>query len=85
MLRFYQEIAALDLVAVGPLTSEEITAQHRIIDPKDAHVLAAAVKAGPDVLLTLDRKHFMTSAVREAGLPFPIETPGEWLRRWRPR
>lgn len=82
LLRFYRGIAALDLVAVDPPTPQEITIQQRIIDPQDAHVLAAALKGDPDVLLTLDRKHFMTPAVRQAGLPFAIETPGEWLRRW---
>ncbi len=81
LLRFYQEIAALDLVVVDPPTADEIVIQQAIIDPKDAHVLAAALKGNPAVLLTLDRKHFMTPAVRQAGLPFSIETPGEWLRR----
>lgn len=82
LLRFYEAIAALDLVVVESPTPEEIAVHHHIIDPKDAHVLAAALKGEPDVLLTLDRRHFMTPVLREAGLPFSIETPGEWLRRW---
>lgn len=54
----------------------------RIIHPKDAHVLAAAVKGGVEVLLTLDRAHFLSPLVLEAGLPFQIMTPGDFLRRW---
>ena len=82
LLRFYEAIAATDLVVVESPTPEEIAAHHHIIDPKDAHVLAAALKGAADVLLTLDRRHFMTPAVQGAGLPFLIMTPGEWLRRW---
>jgi len=43
-------------------------------------VLAAAVKGKVDVLLTLDRKHFLSPAVLQAGLPFLIMTPGDFLR-----
>lgn len=48
----------------------------------DAPVLAAAVKGGVEVLLTLDRRHFLSPTVLEAGLPFPIMIPGDFLRRW---
>jgi predicted nucleic acid-binding protein len=57
LLRFYQEIATLDLD------------------------LAAALKGTVEVLLTLDRKHFLTARVLQAGLPFAILTPGDFLRR----
>jgi predicted nucleic acid-binding protein len=81
LVRFYQQIAGLDLdLAEGP-TSQEIAAQSQIIDPKDAHVLAAALKGEVEVLLTLDRKHFFSPLVLRAGLPFLIETPGTFLRR----
>lgn len=82
LLRFYQEIASLDLDLVESPTEEELAAQRRIIAPKDAHVLAAALKDKTNFLLTFDRKHFMTPAVLEAGLPFSIMTPGDFLRRW---
>ncbi len=81
LLRFYQEIAGLDLDLVETPTTQEITAQSRIIDPKDAHVLAAALKGGAKALLTLDRKHFLTPRLLRAGLPFLIMTPGDYLRR----
>jgi predicted nucleic acid-binding protein len=81
LLRFYQEIAGLDLDLVETPTTQEIAAQSRIIDSKDAHVLAAALKGGTNALLTLDRKHFLTPKVLRAGLPFLIMTPGDYLRR----
>ena len=44
LLRFYRDIASLDLELVEPATPQEIAAQTRIINPKDVHVLAAAMK-----------------------------------------
>ena len=81
LLRFYEALGLLDFEIVPDPTSREIEAQARIIHAKDAHVLAAASGAGIDFLLTLDRKHFMTRAVLEAGLSFAILTPGDFLRR----
>ncbi len=47
----------------------------------DASVfMAAAVKGKVDVLLTLDRKHFLTPTVLQAGLSFRIMAPGNFLR-----
>lgn len=81
LLRFYEALGLLDLEVVPDPTSREIEAQTRIIDAKDAHVLAAALKGGVEFLLTLDRRHFMTRAVLEAELSFAILTPGDFLRR----
>lgn len=81
LLRFYETLGLLDLEVVPDPTSREIEAQARIIDAKDAHVLAAALKGGVEFLLTLDLRHFMTRAIIEAGLSFAILTPGDFLRR----
>jgi predicted nucleic acid-binding protein len=80
LLRFYQQVANLDLELVSSPTPDESEAQARIINSKDAHVLAAALKGRVDVLLTLDRKHFLVRQVRAAGLPFAMMTPGDYLR-----
>jgi predicted nucleic acid-binding protein len=82
LLRFYQDIATLDLDLVDPPTPQEIAKMRPLIHPKDAHVLAAALKGGVEVLLTLDRAHFLSPPVLEAGLPFQIMTPAAFLRRW---
>ena len=57
LLRFYQEIAGLDLDLVEAPTPV-------------------------DMLLTLDRTHFLAPPVLQAGLPLLIMTPGDFLRRW---
>ncbi len=83
LLRFYRDVAGLDVDLVSPATPEEIAVQARIIHTKDAHVLAAALKRNATALLTLDRKHFLAPSVPHAHLPFQITTPGEFLRRWK--
>ena len=56
------------------------------IHPKDLHVLAAAVESGSEFLLTLDRRHILTAveAVKEAGLPIRILTPGHFIQQYFP-
>lgn len=81
LVRFYRTIAELDLEVVPAPTPQEIAVHSQIIDPKDGHVLAAALKGRAEVLLTLDRKHFLSSSMLQTNLPFEIMTPGDFLRR----
>ncbi len=81
MLRFYSQIGTTDLKLVKPASDHEIAAARQIVAEKDAHVLATAVKGRVDVLLTLDRKHLLTAAVRRAS-PVRIQTPGEFLQQF---
>ncbi len=80
LLRFYQGLAELDPTLEEPATSKEIVACEPIVGEKDAHVLAAALKSGANVLLTLDRRHFMTEKVWDAHLDLDVMTPGDFLR-----
>ena len=80
LLRFYLTLAELEPLLIQLPTSDEIAACVSIVGEKDAHVLAAALKGEADVLLTLDRKHFMTERVRDARLVLKIVTPGDFLR-----
>jgi predicted nucleic acid-binding protein len=63
---------------------KEVAKYHSIIsDPTDAPILAVAVKASVDYLVTLNRKHFLTDpkVAKESGLR--IGTPGDaliWMR-----
>lgn len=58
--------------------AENKAAAKVISDPDDAPILAAAILAKPDYLVSLDRKHFLASGVAEAtGLR--IGTPGDCL------
>lgn len=55
-------------------------------DPRDAHVLAAALGGGSELLLTLDRRHILVArkAVEEAALPICILTPGDFIWQYYP-
>ena len=81
LARFYTSIADLPMEILDVPTPEEIQAQGKTIHPKDAHVLASAIKGEAEYLLTLDRKHFLAPSVRRTKLSFAILTPGDYLRR----
>ena len=53
-----------------------------LVPEKDCHVLAGAVKAKADALVSLDRKHILTDTVREH-FPIPVYDTKEFLTRWR--
>ncbi len=80
LVRFYQQLAAVEPEVVPPPPAERIAQCIPLTTEKDAHVLAAALEFGADYLLTLDRRHLLTPAVQSAGLPVKVMTPGEFLR-----
>lgn len=86
LARFYTYLAEIEweILPVGP--EEELHQYVSLIDPKDAHVLAAAVEGGSEFLLTLDRRHILASrkAVKETGLPIRILRPGEFIKQYYP-
>lgn len=57
-----------------------------LIDRKDAPILAAAIEASVDYLITLDKKHFLTQRLQKHISP-EICTPSDFLktfeRLWR--
>ena len=57
-----------------------------LIDPKDLHVLAAAVVGKSQFLLTLDRRHVLAAAdaVQSANLPLVILRPGDFIQQYYP-
>jgi predicted nucleic acid-binding protein len=68
---------------VSDPTKEEVWAAEEYVDPKDAVIIAAAIKARPDYLATLDRKHLIDppAVAKRSGLA--IHTPGEMLQKLR--
>ena len=66
-------------------TLTEIAACQEIIHPDDAPILAVAIKARPDSLITLNTHHFADDpqVAQKSGLR--IETPGAYLTRRRQR
>jgi hypothetical protein len=70
------------LAAIGPEIvpdppPEETIRWATIIEPKDAPILAAAVQASPDRLLTLNTKDFTAEVAAKSRLT--IQTPGEFV------
>lgn len=82
LIRFYQQVAALDPEMVPPPPDNRVQECVRLTTDKDAHVLAAALECGAAYLLTLDRHHLITPAVQAAGLPLRVVTPGDFLNEF---
>ena len=81
LVKFYQEIASLNLEIADTTTTQETLKYSHIIHKKDSNVLAAAIKSRAAIMITLDRKHFMTPAIKKANLPISILTPGELIQQ----
>jgi predicted nucleic acid-binding protein len=85
--RFHELLANIPwkLLSVPPEAVIERYTQY--VDPKDAHVLAAAVEGRADFLLTLDRRHLLAAAVgvQQAGLPIEFLSPGDFIQQYYPQ
>ena len=64
---------------VGNPSIDKIKKFSLLINPKDAHVIAAADSLEVDYLVTLDKKHFFTDALTRTNLSFQIVLPGDLL------
>ena len=84
LVRFYQQVAALEPEMVAPPSQERIEECIPLTTQKDAHVLAAALVCGAAYLLTLDRRHLITAAIQSAGLPVRVMPPGDFLKEIAP-
>ena len=72
----------LDPTIVEDPDADSIREASRVIDAKDAPILAAARIAHVDYLVTWNTRHFQTKAAR-SWVAFPIFTPGEFLHAFR--
>jgi predicted nucleic acid-binding protein len=86
--RYYEALARFhDMIGNNPWIISELPSRKnilkysKIIDEKDAHILASAMENDCRYLLTLDKKHFKNQSIEKAGLPFRILTPGEFLNQ----
>lgn len=78
--RFHRFLESIPFHVVPPPPEEEVRTYRAWIHEKDAPILAAAVASRSAYLVTLDRRHFMTQALRQAKLPLKVFTPGEFLK-----
>lgn len=77
LVRYYENLkfTKLKIITKGKAKKKF----EKIINEKDALVLAGAGKSKVDYLVTLDRKHFFTNKMRLARLPFKIVTSGQLI------
>ena len=79
---FHRFLEEIPLVVVPTPESGVLARYEAAIHPKDVPVLAAAIEAKVDYLVTLDRKHFFTKAVLSRVGHLKVLTPGEFLKRF---
>jgi predicted nucleic acid-binding protein len=76
------DLARVQVSSNPPLTQVRLWAAEIAYLP-DAAILAAAIAAKADYLVTLDRQHFLENEPLKARVPLRIGTPGDclaWLR-----
>lgn len=78
---FAELLAAINLEIVPNPSPEESARWEGIIEAKDAPILAAAVRAAPDRLLTLNPKDFTPEVAVQSGLV--IQTPDDFVQEIR--
>lgn len=79
---YHTLLEQLDPVIVEDPTREAIREAAGVIHRNDAPILAAAKQAAVDYLVTWNTRDFLTAKVR-TWAPFPVMTPGEFLRAFR--
>lgn len=75
-------LASSAFMTMAAPTEKEVMAYHsKVIDPGDAHILAASISSRANYLVSLDKKHILVLAGHIKGLI--ILTPGEFIRAWK--
>lgn len=80
--RYQQIVEAMSVRRVPSPSEAELTRWNEVTANKDRHVLAAAVEAGVDVIVSLDRRHLLTTTVAKH-CPIPVMSTADfwhWLR-----
>jgi putative PIN family toxin of toxin-antitoxin system len=77
-------LARIRIELVQPPSIKTTRKLHRLVGhPKDPVVLAGAVDAKMDYLVTLDREHMLSNPSLRKAHAFPIGTPGDCLAWFR--
>lgn len=79
-LLYYLKMANLFIVPSS--SAEEIARCEKVINSKDAPILASAIKSSADFLLSLDKKHFFDSKVQKFTRKLKIITPGDFVIKY---
>lgn len=67
------------LIVRSEITEREIESYKKIVEEKDAHIIAGAILCKCDFLLTLDKKHINNKNVKEKFTTITIASPKEFL------
>jgi len=85
LARYYQNLLEIKpkIQLLEPVAFKEITKLRKILPTKDIPILLGAIFSKSQVLVTLDRKHFLENEkLTKIELPFKILNPGEFLRKY---
>jgi len=82
LFRFYQNMVNTDFLLAHKPTQKEIEKYSQFIHQDDAHVIAAVTKNKADFLITLNKRHFFTPKIKEAGLNIIILTPKMFIEEY---
>jgi predicted nucleic acid-binding protein len=74
---FAEQMAHLNLEILANPSLEESAKWESIIEAKDAPIIAAAVKAKVDRILSLNTKDFTQEVAEKSGIP--IQTPAQFV------
>ncbi|HLE02195.1 MAG TPA: putative toxin-antitoxin system toxin component, PIN family [Dehalococcoidia bacterium] len=81
---FQRLVAAMPPEVEPDPTTEEVARWAQVINPADTPILAAAVRAQPDYLVTGDQHFLDNPAVAEAS-SLRVVSPGEFINAFRDR
>ncbi len=82
---FERILRAARLEVVPDPSADEVARSLEMIHPDDAPILAAAINARPDSLITLNTHHFIDNPRLQQDSGLTIETPAIYLARYRQR
>lgn len=71
-------VSSAFMTVAAPTEKEVMVYYSKVIDPGDAHVLAASISSRANYLVSLDKKHILVLAGHIKGLI--ILTPGEFIK-----
>lgn len=83
--RYYQNLLKVKpkIQPISFITLEEIAKLKRLLPEKDIPILFGATISKTEVLLTLDKKHFLDNIkLKKARLPFEVMNPGDFLKSY---
>lgn len=74
----------VEVEVVGKPSEERVSQIEDLVEhPGDAVVLAGAMDGDIDYFVTLDREHFLDNPAVLGLVPFPMGTPGDFLKWYR--